>query len=123
MATVTIKDEPVEQGKQDDVVVDSLGRRIKLRELTPVQEARLFLAVGPENSENNRFMTMYAFPAAMVASIDDEEYSVPSNVQQIEARLAIIGHEGLSALRNSMVEAMKKAQEALANGEEKAAKN
>ena len=123
MPTVTLNETPAPQEKEDNVVVDSLGRRITLRELTPVQESRLFLAVGAENSENNRFMTMYAFPAAMVASIDDDEYSVPNNMQQIEARLALIGHEGLAALRQSMVDAMKKAQEALENAEEKAAKN
>lgn len=123
MPTVTLNETPAPQEKEDNVVVDSLGRNIKLRELTPVQESRLFLAVGAENSENNRFMTMYAFPAAMVASIDDDEYSVPNNMQQIEARLALIGHEGLTALRQSMVDAMKKAQEALENAEEKAAKN
>lgn len=123
MAKITLKEDPAPQVKEDNVVVDSLGRQIKLRELTPVQESRLFLAVGADNSENNRFMTMYAFPAAMVESIDDETYSLPNNMAQIEARLAIIGHEGLAALRQSMVDAMKKAQEALENAEEKAAKN
>ncbi|HIH9462828.1 TPA: hypothetical protein ACYU77_002939 [Klebsiella variicola subsp. variicola] len=128
MSQITVKDAPqsaLPAAEESNVIIDGKGRRIAIRELSPIQEARLFLAAGPENSENMRFMSGYAFPAAMVESIDGEEFSVPSNMQQIEARLAVLGHDGLNAFRNVMVDAMKKAQEeaGLSGASEKAAKN
>lgn len=125
MSKVTVKDSPAELAatEESNVVIDAKGRRIVLRELSPVQEGRLFLAVGPENSENTRYMTMYAFPAAMFESIDGEPYSVPTNMAQVESNLAVLGHDGLNALRNNMIEAMKKAQADLQKSEEQAAKN
>ncbi|HHS9775818.1 hypothetical protein V7I42_00240 [Raoultella ornithinolytica] len=126
MSNITVKDAPLSvqpAPEENNVVVDAKGRRIVIRELSPIQEGRLFLAVGAANAENTRYMTMYAFPAAMVASVDGEEFSIPATMQQIEGRLAILGHDGLNALRKSMLDAMEKAQEDITNASEKAAKN
>lgn len=126
MSKITVKDAPESVqpvAEENNVVVDAKGRRIVIRELSPIQEGRLFLAVGAEYAENTRYMTLYAFPAAMVESVDGEEYGVPSTMPQIEARLAVLGHDGLNALRKSMVDAMAKAQEAAGSASEKAAKN
>lgn len=128
MSQITVKDAPPSvqpAAEESNVVIDAKGRRIVIRELSPIQEGRLFLAVGAEYAENTRYMTMYAFPAAMVESVDGEEYAVPSTMPQIEARLAVLGHDGLNALRQSMIDAMKKAQEdaGLSGAGEQAAKN
>jgi len=79
-------------------VRDSMGRIITLRELDPVQESRLTVAVGPEMAINVMYMNMYAFPAAAVAGIDGEEYPLPQNPKQIESMLAILGKNGLKAV-------------------------
>ncbi|CAM3445601.1 Tail assembly chaperone [Klebsiella variicola] len=128
MSQITVKDAPQSvqpATEESNVVVDAKGRHIVIRELSPIQEGRLFLAVGAEFAENSRFMSGYAFPAAMVESIDGEEYAVPSTMPQIEARLAILGHEGLNAMRQIMLDALRKAQaEAESSGVvEQAAKN
>jgi len=79
-------------------VRDASGRVITLRELDPVQESRLTVAVGPEMAINVMYMNMYAFPAAAVADIDGEEYPLPQNPKQIESMLAILGKNGLKAV-------------------------
>jgi len=83
-------------------VRDASGRVITLRELDPVQESRLTVAVGPEMAINVMYMNMYAFPAAAVADIDGEEYPVPQNPKQIESMLAILGKSGLKAVNASL---------------------
>jgi len=83
-------------------VRDGSGRVITLRELDPVQESRLTVAVGPEMAINVMYMNMYAFPAAAVADIDGEEYPVPQNPKQIESMLAILGKSGLKAVSVSL---------------------
>ncbi|MCX2905210.1 hypothetical protein ORG41_04380 [[Curtobacterium] plantarum] len=85
-----------------DQVRDASGRIITLRELDPVQESRLTVAVGPEMAINVMYMNMYAFPAAAVADIDGEEYPVPQNPKQIESMLAILGKSGLKAVSGSL---------------------
>ncbi|UXO70830.1 hypothetical protein [Pantoea dispersa] len=87
---------------KSDQVRDASGRIITLRELDPVQESRLTVAVGPEMAINVMYMNMYAFPAAAVADIDGEEYPLPQNPKQIEGMLAILGKNGLKAVSTSL---------------------
>jgi len=83
-------------------ISDASGRVITLRELDPVQESRLTVAVGPEMAINVMYMNMYAFPAAAVADIDGDEYPLPQNPKQIESMLAILGKSGLKAVSASL---------------------
>lgn len=78
-------------------VKDAKGRLLTMRELDPVQESRLTVAVGPEMAMNVMYMNLYAFPVAAVAEIDGDEYPVPQNPRQVEAMLAILGKHGLKA--------------------------
>ncbi|MBZ6386797.1 hypothetical protein [Pantoea piersonii] len=78
-------------------VKDAKGRLLTMRELDPVQESRLTVAVGPEMAMNVMYMNLYAFPVAAVAEIDGEEYPVPQNPRQVETLLAILGKQGLKA--------------------------
>jgi hypothetical protein len=87
---------------KSDQVRDASGRIITLRELDPVQESRLTVAVGPEMAINVMYMNMYAFPAAAVADIDGVEYPLPQNPKQIEGMLAILGKSGLKAVSASL---------------------
>lgn len=91
-----------ESSVKPNQVRDASGRVITLRELDPVQESRLTVAVGPEMAINVMYMNMYAFPAAAVADIDGEEYPVPQNPKQIESMLAILGKSGLKAVSASL---------------------
>ena len=129
MAKITVKDTSaasaaVSQQEESTVLTDSKGRRIVLRELDPLQESRIFIAVGAANAANHTYMSGYAFPAAMVESIDDIDYSVPTNQAQIDGRLQHLGREGMLAIREYMIKAMEDA--GLAPGSEdveQAAKN
>ncbi|WP_217548811.1 hypothetical protein [Pantoea sp. GbtcB22] len=100
-------------------VKDAKGRLITMRELDPVQESRLTVAVGPEMAMNVMYMNLYAFPVAAVAEIDGEEYPVPLNAKQIETMLAILGKHGLKAASSWLREKSKEEDDAT----EAAAKN
>ncbi|MDF7658316.1 hypothetical protein PUG81_04990 [Erwiniaceae bacterium L1_54_6] len=102
-------------------VKDAKGRLITMRELDPVQESRLTVAVGPEMAMNVMYMNMYAFPVAAVAEIDGEEYPVPMNPKQVETMLAILGKHGLKAVSAYLRE--KAEEEKAADASEAAAKN
>jgi len=105
MVQVRVHETPpvvTESAVKPNQVRDASGRVITLRELDPVQESRLTVAVGPEMAINVMFMNMYAFPAAAVADIDGEEYPVPQNPKQIESMLAILGKSGLKAVSASL---------------------
>ncbi|WP_337022547.1 MULTISPECIES: hypothetical protein [unclassified Pantoea] len=101
-------------------VRDTAGRLITLRELDPVQESRLTVAVGPEMAMNVMYMNMYAFPVAAVADIDGDEYPVPQNPKQIEGMLAILGKSGLKAVTSWLREKSKEEED---EATETAAKN
>lgn len=78
-------------------VKDAKGRLLTMRELDPVQESRLTVAVGPEMAMNVMYMNLYVFPVAAVAEIDGDEYPIPQNPRQVETLLAILGKHGLKA--------------------------
>lgn len=101
-------------------VRDAAGRLITLRELDPVQESRLTVAVGPEMAMNVMYMNMYAFPVAAVADIDGDEYPVPQNPKQVEGMLAILGKVGLKAVTSYLREKSKEEED---EATETAAKN
>ncbi|MBS0883325.1 hypothetical protein JK231_22285 [Pantoea sp. JGM49] len=92
-------------------VRDTAGRLITLRELNPVQESRLTVAIGPEMDMNVMYMNMYAFPVAAVADIDGDEYTVPQNPKQIEGMLAILGKSGLKAVTSWLREKSKEEED------------
>ena len=113
MSKITVKEQPVAQPaasqEEKTVLTDSKGRHITLRELDPLEESRIFIAVGAANAANHTYMSGYAFPAAMVESIDDIDYQIPVNQAQIDGRLKHLGREGMLAIREYMIDAMKNA--------------
>lgn len=128
MSKITVKEQSAAQpaASQEDktVLTDSKGRNITLRELDPLEESRIFIAVGAANAANHTYMSGYAFPAAMVESIDDIDYKIPVNQAQIDGRLKHLGREGMLAIREYMIDAMKNAGlDASEDDVEQAAKN
>lgn len=109
-----------ESAVESNQVRDAAGRLITLRELDPVQESRLTVAVGAEMAMNVMYMNMYAFPVAAVAEIDGDEYPVPQNPKQIEGVLAILGKGGLKAVTSWLREKSKEEED---EATETAAKN
>ncbi|MDE1714511.1 hypothetical protein PWG14_18575 (plasmid) [Chromobacterium amazonense] len=107
-------------------LTDSLGRVIKLRQLSPVQESRLILAVGPEHAANAVYLNTFAVPAARVAYIDADPYGFPTTLAEIEMVLNDLDTEGMHAIIDHMVMKNEEARAALAkmlDAEKEAAKN
>lgn len=123
MAKLTVheNDQPVSAAVEvkSNQVKDAKGRLLTMRELDPVQESRLTVAVGPEMAMNVMYMNLYAFPVAAVAEIDGDDYPVPQNPKQVETMLAILGKHGLKAASSWLREKAKEDDDAT----EAAAKN
>lgn len=106
MTKVTLKDEQATfvapKKNKFESIQDTLGRTIQLRELDPMQQARLVMGVGPEVAQNGTYMNNFAVPAAMVAHIDDEFFGFPSNIKHIETMLTTLGTEGMEAIGNHL---------------------
>lgn len=130
MTKVTLKDAPAADAPKKpkfESVQDSRGRTIQLRDLDPMQQARLVMAVGGEVAQNAVFMNNFAVPAAMVAHVDDEFFGFPSSVKHIEAMLSLLGSEGMEAIGGHLAakyKALKDEQDSAAlSAEQAAAKN
>lgn len=110
-----------------ETVTDSKGRVITLRQLDPLQQARLVMAVGGDVAANATYMNGFALPAAMVEYIDEDYYGLPGTIGQLEGMLKILGTEGMAAINLHMLakfEAMKEeADKAAQSAEQAAAKN
>lgn len=131
MSKVTLTDSPAAAKTpakpKFETVQDTLGRTIQLRNLDPIQQGRLVMAVGGEVSQNMAYMTGFAMPAAMVAHIDDDFFGLPRSIKEIETMLAVLGEEGMSAISAHLMakyEAAKEEQQKAAlSAEQAAAKN
>ncbi|WP_435607720.1 hypothetical protein [Pseudomonas knackmussii] len=127
MTKVTVHDQaPAAEAPkkpQYETVTDSRGRVIQLRELDPLQQARLVMGVGGEASQNSVWMNGFAIPAAMVAYIDDDFFGFPGSVRQVETMLGILGSEGMAAISEHLMKKIEAAKEAALSAEQAAAKN
>ncbi|OQS42336.1 hypothetical protein [Chromobacterium haemolyticum] len=130
MAKVTVRSEEdantdvvQKQKPKFESVTDSLGRVIQLRQLDPLQQSRLVMAVGGEVSSNSAYMNGFALPAAMVAFVDDEPFGLPQNLAQIETRLTLLGNEGIAAIGEWLVGKYNAAKEAAEDQEKDAMRN
>lgn len=105
-----------------EVVTDSKGRKLTVNtDLDVLYESRLMLAIGPQAAANAAYLTCFVYPAAYVTEIDGVPQDPPMTVREIEARLKVLGREGLAAVMGVLVregEAAKKKleqEEALKN--------
>ena len=89
---------PVDADVKVNHVTDAKGRVIEFRDLDPLQESRIILAVGAQAAMNAVYVNVYAIPASRVSKIDGEEYSCPSNQAQIDGMITILGRAGMDAL-------------------------
>ena len=82
-------------------VTDAAGRTITIRRPTTVDRLRLFKAVGPALTANERYLGL-AMLAFTVMAIDDVPYPQPANEHQIESLLDRLGDDGIAAIGASL---------------------
>jgi len=103
-----------------NVVTDSKGRRLTIREPDLLQESRLIRALG-EHAGNTNYVMVYCMPAAMVARIDDVERIFPSTQLEVDAAIQALGREGLSAVMEYIAALSKQKQDSTADAIKKSA--
>lgn len=86
----------------DGVLVDDTGRRLKLRELTILQEMDLIEIAGPSRSENGAWM-FNALLAARVADIDGQPVPFPKNEINLRTMLQRVSRDGIRAVRQHLL--------------------
>lgn len=86
----------------DDVVIDSLGRRLVIGSRDIVTESRIIRALG-DAAMNSAYVAGYVNPAVMVLSIDGEKCPAPKTALEIEARIQQVGREGITAIMQKLL--------------------
>jgi len=92
---------------------DSLGRTLKYRRLGALDRARLFKAVGPQNSQNAPYLGM-AMIACSCTFVDEIPIPFPTRDSEVENAIARLGDEGMDAISTAIV-AEETAKEEAAN--------
>jgi hypothetical protein len=85
--------------QQEWDVQDALGRSIRIRKLTALDTLRLFKAAGPSLAQNEPWLSVASL-AMSVVEVDSVPVPPPLSESQIEAMVARLGDEGLSAISN-----------------------
>jgi hypothetical protein len=131
MTKVTVKPQAqatqtAEQALPDNVVVDSLGRRLVIEDPDFLTESRIMRVLG-EASTNSGYVLGYVMPAIRVMEIDGVRAPYPTTLQQVDAAIKRLGREGTAAVLDRdmrKLEAAKAAAELAAqSGEAEALKN
>ena len=85
-------------------VTDAGGRKLQFRRPGALDRLRLFKALGPVLSSNDRYVG-YAMLAFCVVEIDDVPIPAPSNEGQMEGLVARLGDAGLAAVGEGLAAA------------------
>ncbi len=85
-------------------VTDATGRTLQFRRPGALDRLRLFKALGPVLSSNDRYVG-YAMLAFCVVGIDDVPMPAPANEAQVEALVARLGDVGLAAVGEGLAAA------------------
>lgn len=81
----------------DGRIVDGAGRKLKLRELSMLQELDLMALAGDSRVMNRAWWT-YISNAARVDMIDDITVPFPTSDQEMRVMAARVGREGIAAV-------------------------
>lgn len=94
------------------------GRRVKIRNLTVLDQTRLYRAMGPEQSMNQPY-SWVVMAAAAVVEVDGVPSIPPTNEKQIDAMLERLGDDVVNTvLVHQRLEMERKIEEAKARIEE-----
>lgn len=86
-----------ESGDGSEVITDSKGRKLTLKEPDFILESRITRVCG-EASTNVGYMYAYVFPAIWVTAIDDSRIPFPTTFLELEGLMARVGREGTEAV-------------------------
>lgn len=78
-------------------IVDSLGRKLRLRKPNILDKYDLMSALGDEKSPH---CLMYAFATIQIVSIDGMVIQSPKSSREVRATLQLIRDEGVEALND-----------------------
>jgi len=78
----------------ENVVIDSLGRRLVIEQPDFLTESRIMRALG-DAASNQHYVLAYVMPAVMVVEIDGVKVPFPATLAQIEAAISRVGREGM----------------------------
>ena len=99
-----MSDEKTEENVQ--VITDAKGRKLKIHEVSILEESRLVRALGSDVAMNSAYMMGYVLPAVMVCEIDGNAIPFPATLAQTESLIGRLGKEGIQAvLEHQMAEA------------------
>lgn len=90
-------------------VTDKSGRKLVLREIEILDEARIVRMCG-DASSNQGYMMGYVMPAVAVASIDGDPCPIPMTVRELEFTIKRVGREGMSAVMDHLVKRVEEGQ-------------
>jgi hypothetical protein len=90
------------------VLTDSLGRRIIYRNLNPLEQARVYKALGEFSS--NEAYAKYCMVACAVQSIDDERGPAPTTILGVEARIDWVGEDGFTVIWTDLIAELRELQ-------------
>ena len=82
-------------------ITDATGRALTIRRPTTLDRLRLFKAVGPTLSTNDRYLGL-AMLAFTVTAIDGVPVPQPANEHQIESALDRLGDPAIEAIAASL---------------------
>lgn len=85
------------------IVTNSRGRTITFRKLTALDKMRVFEILGPDAARNIPVLN-YALTAACVTKIDMVDEAFPLNKIQLEAKVGVLGDEGIEAIAAGIFE-------------------
>jgi hypothetical protein len=86
------------------VAVDAEGRSLEFRRPGALDRLRLFKALGPALSGNDRYVS-YAMLAFCVTAIEGVPLPAPGTEAQLEALVARLGDAGLAAVGEGLASA------------------
>lgn len=104
---------------EQKVLVDALGRKITIKNLSVVDQAQVLRTAGPDQANNQPYVMMIEC-LYMVQDIDGNPAMRPVNERQVDAALGKLGDHGMARVmehRYREMRAVQDAAERAANGE------
>ncbi len=94
----------ISEAAREFETVDSTGRVLRVRRPGALDRLRLFKAVGPSLSSNERYVG-YAMLAMCITSIDNVPQPSPTTESQLEALVQKLGDPGMIAIGQGLANA------------------
>ena len=100
---------------QDIVLIDSLGRKLKIKPIDVLYESQLVRMLGTEVATNPSYMMGFVYPAASVYEIDGVPCPRPNSQQEVDEAIQRLGREGFATLLMHMQSELEKIQKMVEN--------